>query len=86
MEHLSRPSSIPIEVPDAECHLLFEQAARGGGVELGGGAAELLALSRDAATDLAAFESMCGGGRGGVNVGGDETVGNVLHSGTGVHI
>ena len=65
---------------------MFEQAARGGGVELGGGAAELLALSRDAATDLAAFESMCGGGRGGVNVGGDETVGNVLHSGTGVHM
>ena len=54
-------------------------------MELGGGAAELLALSRDAAADLAAFEGMCGGGRGGVNVGGDEAVGNVLHSGTGVH-
>ena len=56
-------------------------------MELGGGAAALLALSRGAATDLAAFEGMCGAGRGGVNVGADETVGNVLHSGvTGVHI
>ena len=59
-------------------------------MELGGGAAALLALSRGAATDLAAFEGMCGAGRGGVNVGADETVGNVLYSGvtgvTGVHI
>ena len=56
-------------------------------MELGGGAAALLALSRGAATDLAAFEGMCGAGRGGVIVGADETVGNVLHSGvTGVHI
>ena len=52
-------------------------------MELGGGAAALLALSRGAAADLPAFEGMCGGGRGGVNVGGDGTVGTVLHSGTG---
>ena len=44
-------------------------------MELGGGAAAVLALARDAATptDLAASEGMCGAGRGGGNVGADET-------------
>ena len=68
--------------------MLSEQAARGGGVELGGGAAALLALARGAATptDLAASEGMCGGGRAGGNLGAGETVGSVLHSGGNVHI
>ena len=52
-------------------------------MELGGGAAAVLALARDAATpaDLAASEGMCGAGRGGGNVGAEETIGSVLHSG-----
>ena len=79
----SRSHRIPVERPVAESCLCSEQAARGGGVELGGGAAAVLALARDAATptDLAASEGMCGAGRGGRNVGADETVGSVLHSG-----
>ena len=44
-------------------------------MELGGGAAAVLALAREAATptDLAASEGMCGAGRGGGDVGADET-------------
>ena len=87
-EPLSRSHRIPVERPVAESCLLSEQAARGGGVELGGGAAALLALARGAATptDLAASEGICGGRRAKGKLGADKTVGSVLYSRDNVHI